>query len=98
MVEQTFYKGFEIRRHTFSYNGERRLIGYSVRKTMLDGTVVPYRRKSKNRKTTFDDTHFKTEQDAQRAIDNGEIREDKKIKNKPITSDMVCRQSVKRKK
>lgn len=73
MIEQIFYKGFEIRRHTFPYGGERRLLGYSVRKTLADGTVVPYRRKSKNRTATFADTHFDTEQEAKAAIDAGEI-------------------------
>ena len=77
MIEQTFYKGFEIRRHTFPYNGERRLLGYSVRKTLADGTVIPYRRKSKNREATFTDTHFDTEQEAKRAIDAGEVVENK---------------------
>ena len=73
MIEQTFYKGFEIRRHTFQYKGERRLLGYSVRKTLADGTVIPYRRKSKNRTATFSDTYFETEQEAKAAIDAGEI-------------------------
>ena len=75
MIEQTFYKGFEIRRHTFPYNGERRLLGYSVRKTLPDGTVVPYRRKSKNRAATLSETYFETEQEARRAIDAGEVGE-----------------------
>ena len=82
MIEQTFYKGFEIRRHTFPYNGERRLLGYSVRKTLADGTVVPYRRKSKNRTATFADTHFDTEQEAKRAIDAGEVVEEKPRRRK----------------
>ena len=78
MIEQIFYKGYEIRRHTFPYKGERLLLGYSVRKTLADGTVVPYRRKSKNRKATFTDTHFDTEQEAKKAIDMGEVRENVK--------------------
>lgn len=73
MIEQTFYKGFEIRRHTFPYNGERRLLGYSVRKTLADGTVVPYRRKSKNRTASYSDIWIETEQEAKAAIDAGEI-------------------------
>ena len=77
MIEQTFYKGFEIRRHTFPYNGERRLLGYSVRKILPDGTVVPYRRKSKNRTATYSDIWFETEEEAKRVIDAGEIMEDK---------------------
>ena len=82
MIEQTFYKGYEIRRHTFPYNGERRLLGYSVRKTLSDGTVVPYRRKSKNRTATFSDIHFDTEQEARRAIDAGEIEEERSKEEK----------------
>ncbi len=77
MIEQTFYKGFEIRRHTFPYDGERRLLGYSVRKTLLDGTVVPCRRKSKNKTATYSDIWFETEQEAKAAIDAGEVVEDK---------------------
>ncbi len=76
MIEQTFYKGFEIRRHTFPYNGERRLLGFSVRKTLPDGTIVPYRRKSKNRTATFSDTTFASEQEAKQAIDASGIIED----------------------
>ena len=82
MIEQTFYKGYEIRRHTFPYKGERLLLGYSVRKTLADGTVVPYRRKSKNRTATFSDTYFETEQEVKRAIDAGEVVEDKPRKRK----------------
>lgn len=98
MIEQTFYKGYEIRRHTFPYQGERRLLGYSVRKTLADGTVVPYRRKSKNRTPTYSDIHFDTEQDAKRAIDAGNIIEDKKRKNNALTSDMVWCNSMKKAK
>lgn len=82
MIEQTFYKGFEIRRHTFPYNGERRLIGFSVRKTLPDGTVIPYRRKSKNRTAMFSETYFGTEQEARAAIDAGEITVNRPRKRK----------------
>ena len=82
MIEQTFYKGFEIRRHTFPYQGERRLLGYSVRKTLADGTVVPYRRKSKNRTATYSDIWIETEQEAKVAIDAGEITVNRPRKRK----------------
>ena len=82
MIEQTFYKGFEIRRHTFSYNGERRLVGFSVQKALPDGTVVPYRRKSKNRTPSYSDVWFDTEQEAKWAIDAGEVVENKPRKRK----------------
>lgn len=81
MIEQTFYKGFEIRRHTFPYNGERRLLGYSVRRTLSDGTVVPYHRKATG-KSGFHDTLFDTEQDTKQAIDTGDIEESRKKKRK----------------
>lgn len=77
MIEQTFYKGFEIRRHTFPYNGERRLLGYGVRKTLQDGTVIPYRRKSKNKTAMFSEIYFDTEQAAKQAIDAGEVMENR---------------------
>ncbi len=96
MIEQTFYKGFEIRRHTFPYNGERRLLGYSVRKTLPDGTVVPYRRKSKNREATFTDTHFDTEQEAKRAIDAGEVVENKPRKRKSESFSLPAKKIARR--
>ncbi len=82
MIEQTFYKGYEIRRHTFPYNGERRLLGYSVRKTLQDGTVVTYRRKSQSKAATYSDIWFSSEEDARAAIDAGEIQENRKRKRK----------------
>lgn len=81
MIEQTFYKDFEIRRHTFPYNGERRLLGYSVRKTLADGTVVPYRRKSKNRTASYSDIWIETEQEAKAEIDAGEITANRPLKH-----------------
>ena len=84
MIEQTFYKGFEIRRHTFPYNGERRLLGYSVRKTLPNGTIVPYHRKTTG-KDGFHNTLFDTELDAKQAIDAGDIEESGQNKRKSKT-------------
>lgn len=84
MIEQTFYKGFEIRRHTFPHNGERRLLGYSVRKTLPDGTVAPYHRKTTG-KSGFHDTLFDTEQDAKQAIDADDVEESGQNKRKSKT-------------
>lgn len=83
MIEQAFYKGYEIRGHFFSYNGDRRLIGYDIRKNISDGTVVPYRRRSQNRTASYSDIWFESEEAARIAIDAGEIVErcQKKKKN-----------------
>lgn len=88
MIEQTFYKGYEIRGHFFSYNGDRRLIGYDIRKTISDGTVVSYRRRSQNRNVSYSDIWFESEEAACKAIDAGEIVERRQEAKKNLHGDV----------
>lgn len=74
MTEQTEYKGFIIKPNTFTYQGEQRLIGYTIRKPLLNGEIQPYCRKSRHRKPGYSEIYFQTEQQAKQAIDDDEIK------------------------
>lgn len=74
MTEQTEYKGFIIKPNTFTYQGEKRLIGYTIRKPLSTGEVQPYCRKSCRKKPGYSEIYFRTEQQARQAIDDGEIK------------------------
>ena len=74
MTEQIEYKGFVIKPNTFTYQGQPRLIGYTIRKPLSTGEVQPYCRKSRCRKPSYSEIYFKTEQQARQAIDEGEVK------------------------
>lgn len=74
MTEQTEYNGFIIKPSTFIFKGEQRLIGYTIRKLLADGSIQPYCRKSRHRKPSSSEIYFRTEQQARQAIDDGEVK------------------------
>lgn len=74
MTEQTEYKGFVIKPSAFKFNGEQRLIGYTIRKLLSDGSVQPYCRKTRSRKPSYSEIYFRTEQQAKQAIDDGAVK------------------------